>query len=311
MRKFSLIVAVLLFAAPAWATVHITCSCDGDVVTVSYTVDSEPNKVRAFALDITVGSGTITAVDDSVSSWYTIYPGSIVIEDGVVTDDGNAVADPCDHPDTQGGVGTGGITVEMGALYSPPTDPCGPPLSGDLLTFTVSETPTTVTITENDARGGVVMTDPTVDPDVNAPGCECGGAVDCLIGGNAGPLEYSDWANPMWGKPACWCYCRQCRGDTDGTKTGPFYVAIPDLTLFAAAYGKMDPQLVLIPNGICADLDHKKTGPFRVAIPDLTIFSAYYGKMVAPKCDAAPIITGPYNFWCNPTTCAPPGVPCP
>ena len=142
------------------------------------------------------------------------------------------------------------------------------------------------------------MTDPNADPDVNSPGCCCE-QLECLIGGNAGPLEYSDWVS--LGKPDCWCYCRQCRGDADGKKTGPFHVTIPDLTLFKAAYGK----IVLPPGGECSDFDHKKTGPFRVTIPDLTIFKAYYGKMVVPNCGLPPIITGPYNFWCDPTNGCP------
>jgi len=122
---------------------------------------------------------------------------------------------------------------------------------------------------------------------------------ECLIGGNAGPLEHSDWLT--WGSPCCWCCCRQCRGDTDCMKTGPFWVGILDLNLLAACFGKTDTVLAEIDKGICADFDHKKTGPFRVGIPDLNIFAAYFGKPEAsvPPCDQPPITTGPYNFWTN------------
>jgi len=306
MRKVSLILAVLLFTVPAWAEVLIECSCDEGVVTVSYDASSEsPMKVRAFALDITVDKGTIVAVDANVATYdpsYGIYPGSIVIVDGEVNDPGTAVADPCDHPDTQPGIGSSGITVEMGALYDPPDDANGPPSSGVLLQFTVSDDDACITIVENDSRGGVVMTDPNADPDVNSPGCCCE-KLECLIGGNAGPMEYSDWVS--WGSPDCWCYCRQCRGDVDGTKTGPFYIAAPDLILFSAAFGKVN--ALLPPGGICSDLDHKQTGPFRVAAPDLIILAAYFGKMAVfvPNCDQAPVITGPYNFWCDPVNGCP------
>jgi hypothetical protein len=308
MRKVSLILAVLLFAVPAWAEVLITCEVEDGVVTVSYDASSESKKVRAFALDITVDTGVITDVDANVAydPNYGIYPGSIIIVDGEVTDKGSAVADPCDHPDTQPGSGTSGITVEMGALHDPPDDANGPPSSGVLLQFTISE-PACVTIVENDTRGGVVMTDPNLDPDVNSPGC-CWEQLDCLIGGNAdfppgSGSEYAAWV--QWGKPNCWCYCRQCRGDADGFKTGPFWVAIPDLNLLAAGFSKTDAILATIPNGICADFDHKKTGPFRVAIPDLNILAAYFSKVAAqvPPCSMTTAITGPYNFWCDPAGC--------
>ena len=49
--------------------------------------------------------------------------------------------------------------------------------------------------------------------------------------------EYSDWV--AWGKPACWCYERQCRGDINGKKDGvavKYYVSGADLSLFKTAY---------------------------------------------------------------------------
>ena len=96
--------------------------------------------------------------------------------------------------------------------------------------------------------------------------------------------EYPDWIE--WGRPECWCYLRQCRGDADGIKTGPFWVAIPDLNALKAALNKIDTVLATIPNGICSDFDHTKTGPFRVAIPDLNIFRTYFNKpeLVVPEC---------------------------
>jgi len=322
MRKVSLILAVLLFTVPAWATVNINCVQQGtsNFVIVSYDSTTEAKKVRAFALDITVTNGTITDVNDNVNTWYDIYPGSIVIEGNTVVKDGNAVADPCDLPsDTKGGIGTSGITIEMGALYSPPDDANGPPKTGNLIRFTVTpvnpSANSNITIVENSSRGGVVLTDPNLDPSVVAPGCVIVRVQpDCLIGGNASANEKTDWV--AWGKPNCWCYCRQCRGDADGKKTGPYWVTIPDLGVLSAGYNKNDTTLKTIPNGICADFDHKKTGPYRVTIPDLGILSSYYNKSAAnvPNCNLAPVITGPYNFWCDPTSpqpCVPPGVVCP
>jgi len=138
----------------------------------------------------------------------------------------------------------------------------------------------------------------TAEADVNYTGCLIQGPLDCLV--NDGSSEWNDWV--AWSKPSCWCYQRQCRGDSDGIKTGPFWVAIPDLNLFKLSFNKTDVVLATVTNGICCDFDHLKTGPFRVAIPDLNIFKTYFNKpeLSVPSCDASPVITGPYNFWTTP-----------
>jgi hypothetical protein len=118
------------------------------------------------------------------------------------------------------------------------------------------------------------------------------GPTECL---KATAPEYPAWE--QWGKPDCWCYARQCRGDADGIKTGPFWVAIPDLNMFRAAFNKSDLVLETVTNGICSDNDHAKTGPFRVAIPDLNTFRLYFNKpeLSVPECDNTN-----YNFWETP-----------
>ena len=324
MRKVSLILAVLLFAVPAWARVDITCvQTDTNEVTVSYSVQYpavDANKIRAFALDIILDNdANIIDVNDNVNDYYTIFPGTIVISDGEIDEDGEAVADPNDHTDTQPGIDSNGITIEMGGLWSPANDdgPNSPPTSGVLLKFYVSRN-CCVTIAENQARGGVVLTDPEQTVDYNAPGVgevPCYPVVaECLIGGNADapPLNYEYAAWVSWNRPNCWCYCRQCRGDVDGIRTGPYWVAIPDLGILYGAYSKVDAILATVPNGICADFDHKKTGPYRVALSDLAIAYTYYRQLQAfvPPCnqtDAAKgyptLYTGPYNFWCDPAGC--------
>ncbi len=120
---------------------------------------------------------------------------------------------------------------------------------------------------------------------------------ECL---NSTATEYADWTS--WGRPDCWCYQRQCRGDADGIKSGPFWVAVPDLGMFRRVFNKTDQAVMLVRNGICADFDHLKSGPFRVAVPDLNIFRQYFNKteLLVPACDAKPVYTGPYNFWTKP-----------
>jgi hypothetical protein len=172
MRKFSLILTILLLTAPALATVTISCDIDGSEVTISYSVADEPNKVRAFALDISVSGANIVDVNyaESINGYYRIFPGSIVISgEGEVVEEGTPVADPKDPGSITDG---NAITIEMGALYTPTDDssPNAPPDMGDLLKFTM-DGPGSVAISENETRGGVVLTDPNEDPEVDSPGC--------------------------------------------------------------------------------------------------------------------------------------------
>jgi hypothetical protein len=105
---------------------------------------------------------------------------------------------------------------------------------------------------------------------------------------------YLAWT--QWNRPNCWAFQRNCRGDIDGIISGPFWVAIPDLNVFKAAFSKDDATLATVTNGICADFDRIKSGPFRVAIPDLTTFKAYFSKPVAsvPVCSQTN-----YHYWTN------------
>jgi hypothetical protein len=119
--------------------------------------------------------------------------------------------------------------------------------------------------------------------------------LDCL---SISAPEYADWV--AWGKPKCWCYPRQCRGDIDGLRILMKWVQGADLTAFRAAFLKTNAQLALIPNGICADLDHKAILMKRVQGADLTIFRTYFLVASVPICDQLPIYTGPYNFWTSP-----------
>ena len=258
MRKISLILVIVLFAAPVWAEVQIECSIDGTEVTISYLVtETEPNLVRAFALDISVTGANIVDVNDDVSAvddfdGYTIYPGSIVIVDGVVTDDGSPVADPNDPGSISG---PNAVTIEMGALYSPTNDgsPNAPPpqsntTSYELLKLICDGIPVSVSISENDARGGVVMTDPTLNPDVVAPGC-------------------------VGGPPACWSFLTQCWGDSDDTGD----VKVSDFLLLKDSWYKTYPDDLY---EACADFN--RDGEVKVA--DFLILKDHWYKTVDPNC---------------------------
>jgi hypothetical protein len=118
---------------------------------------------------------------------------------------------------------------------------------------------------------------------------------DCL---NHAAPEYADWV--AFGKPDCWCYPRNCRGDVDGGRQfGIFWVYTADLTPFSNAFA----QVVLPPGGICCDFARDiQFGLFRVYTTDLAIFAAYFAQLepAVPVCDQAPITSGPYNFWTSP-----------
>ncbi|GAG31344.1 unnamed protein product, partial [marine sediment metagenome] len=123
---------------------------------------------RAFAIDVNVGDGnTITAVSNyhtgesnAVGKGYGIFPGNFarVMDANFDSwDDGNytPVAKPNDLPGgTLGGIGTSGVTLELGSLYvGAPNQPANPStlarikVSGDC----------TVCLATNIGRGKIVL----------------------------------------------------------------------------------------------------------------------------------------------------------
>jgi hypothetical protein len=285
MKKFIVMLAVLLLASPAMAAVRISVEDEGGFTgAINYETDGE--KVRAFALDIQVDAGTIEAISDykvgestSDAPGYGIFPANFsryITVDAATgeveswdVNDYTPVADVND-PGALGGLGTNGITIEMGALYYPPEDnsPNAPPNSGTLCKITVSQA-CNVTLEQNVTRGGVVLTDPAVAPTVESIPGSISGEVECF------PSEYStynDWV--ALGKPDCWCSDYQCDGDIDGATSGfPFNYRIynNDLSILVDNWQKKIDDPTLDP---CADIDHKSSGfPFnyRVYNNDLSI----------------------------------------
>jgi hypothetical protein len=232
MRKFSLILALLLMTATAWARVDIICSQVGDTneITVSYVVVGEDPNIRAFALDIylsndvnIIGIGTYKTGESVVGDkGYGIFPSSFaqnIDPEDPDWDDENysPLANEADYPDdTLGGLDTNGITVELGSLYVGDTNK--PASSGNLLTFYIESENCGITIEENQIRGGVVMVDPNDDIDVNSPGCEA--TFGCLVVGQyVGGVMITQAMVDLWdsvGRPDCWCYDCHWRADTDG-----------------------------------------------------------------------------------------------
>lgn len=290
MKKVLVTLVVLALALPAWATVNISCTTDGNQVTVNYQVVSEPNKVSGFGLDISVDNGAKITSISNLNSKYWVYPGSIIIINGEVNDVGTPIGDPAKFPGTLGGLNTSGITIEMGALYYPAGDnsPNAPPLSGTLLKFRVDKD-CTVTIAENTVRGGVVLTNPSVDPTVTATGCIVTSTPpDCFP---SNYTSFNDWKT--MGRPDCWCgtlvpaprtkWPYQCDGDADNKTSGAPYnyrIFTGDLGLIISNWKKKisDYPATLNP---CADIDHKSSGApynYRVFTGDLGVIIANWKK---------------------------------
>lgn len=272
MRTLILAVTVLLLAAPVWATVTITAELDGKVITIGYT--SDEGLVRAFALDVAATGGNIIAVGDYVkgdnNSGYGIFPGSF--RDNIVVDPetgevvswevaGYSPVAPSGDPDALGGIGTPGVTIEMGSLY--PEGGNAPSATGTLCTVTVDDDVTKVCITANATRGNVVLEDANEPETLVLPDCiEIGG--ECYPTNNT--TKYNRWV--FLGKPGCWCgkdtgglggnglpsRGMQCYGDTDNKAQYNYYeVYTDDLAILAADWKKVCGATLLNP---CSDTDH-------------------------------------------------------
>jgi len=284
MRKIVLTLAVLMLATPALAAVRIIVTDETNLVAaIKYQTDGE--KVRAFALDITVDAGTIDAISDYIKGesvpgniGYGIFPANFAAHITVDPATGEVKSwdvaaytpvAPATDPGALGGLGTKGITIEMGALYSPPEDtsPNAPPNSGTLCKIKLSGE-AKVTVKENATRGGVVLTDPKVTPTVDlkqATGVQIKKVVDCFPSTNA---AYNDWV--ALGKPNCWCAKPngsgyQCDGDADGATETAFKYRIygKDLSAVVANWKKKAGDATLDP---CADFDHAAETAFKYRV---------------------------------------------
>jgi hypothetical protein len=296
MKKTIVALSVVMLTAPAWAGVAITVTDLGDgKAGIDY---SGTELARAFALDITVDAGTIDAISDFAvgddNNGYGIFPASFsrnIVVDPLTGDVSDwavtgytPVADAGD-PGALGGLGTSGITIEMGSLY----DTRAPALSGRLCVITCSE-PCKVTVTTNATRGNVVL------EDASEATVDLIGATEIPIAGVAGYTgPHPDQWNAV-GQPECWMSIinpRQCHGDADGTSQGKnkFWVSTNDLDILIASWNKtfaeLDGQMIGGIPLICGDFDHLPQGKqqFRVSTNDLDILIANWQAADAPAPD--------------------------
>jgi hypothetical protein len=314
MRKLVLTLAVVaLFAAPALATVTISGEADAGnarKIWIKYESD-EAELVRAFALDIQATGGDIIECNDyeagDDNGKYGIFPGSFAAapiqvdaQTGEVVSwevDGYSPVAPAGDPDALGDIPGPGITIEMGSLYD--TNPPGD--SGYLCSVTCDENVTELCITANAIRGKVVLESAAEVQELVVPD---GTSAPCIAVGEEPPClpsdhpDYDEWVNV--GKPQCWCYPRQCRGDADGLKEGSaffgyMYVGGDDLDILIDAWKILDP-----PKGPgctldqhCADFSHSKEGSaffgyMRVGGDDLDLLIANWKVLEEPKGPGTP-----------------------
>jgi hypothetical protein len=290
MRKVVSTLAGLFLCGSAWATVTITLTkISYNKVAIGYDATTESQLVRAFALDVIATDGNIVAISDYAvgddNNGYGIFPANFSRYISVNPTTGEVdswdapaytpVAPP-DSPGALGGLGTSGITIEMGSLYD--TNP--PPKSGVLCTITVSDGTCRVCVKGNAIRGNVVMEDGAevvpIDTCAGPPGFPDWGGY---------ARQYADWV--MYGKPMCWCgntfpeWRYQCDCDCDGKDSGPpfrYRVYTGDLNCVVGQWKKKIGSPTLNP---CADIDHRNSGPpfqYRVYTGDLNICIANWKK---------------------------------
>jgi hypothetical protein len=231
MKKIIVTLAVLLLAAPAMASVDITCTVSGpNEVTIAFSTTGEAELVRAIALDVQVDDPNAWIEDvNCVSAGYYIYPGSINID---------AAGEVVDYGSCAGVQDGNAMTSEQGSLY---VGAANEPAEGDLFIVTLggctldASGDVDVTVSENALRGGVVMEDPALSPTVNLPG-----ATTVNIG-------------------QCATTTCPCAGDIDGDLAVSFNDLIAMYSEMVVQYPTGDPSFVYnigMPSGMeCADLD--------------------------------------------------------
>ena len=296
MRTIICTLILVTLAAPAMANISIIATDLGDgVVAIDY---SGTELARAYALDITVTAGAIIDIDNFAvgddNSGYGIFPANfsrfitVNPETGEVDDWGIDDYTPVANSDDPGaleGLGSNGITIELGSLY----DVNAPGLAGRICTVTCSEE-CLLSVTPNAIRGNVVLEDgseATLDL-TSATDVSVSGAVTAAAFSTFSNVERSQWE--AVGKPSCWLRTvnpRQCHGDVDGKSQGDnFWVSTDDLNILIAAWQK--PLSALTGNQICADFDHAAQGSnsSRVSTNDLEILVANWqiANGPAPDC---------------------------
>lgn len=120
-QAVSLILMLALAGTASAGTIRVTAEDAGNQrLRVGYEVTSGSTLPVGFGLDITLSNEATFQNVASVSSYFPIYPGTVVINlgTGEIDDYGTPIAPPM-APGSLGGLGTSGVTVEMGVQGNP------------------------------------------------------------------------------------------------------------------------------------------------------------------------------------------------
>lgn len=323
MRKVLPILLAIAIAMPALADVTVSVAegtADDQIAELSIAIDGGA-VVRGAAVKVTISGAELAAIADvtDVMAGFNAYIdyyysnsdflGSLPDETALPGTGAHPLADP----DAAGVLATLPATtfvISLGALDNSGNQ--GGITAGGLLAkvklSNFAGSSAQVCIEADALRGGIVGDNLGT---VTVSGCADIASIPQECVKSTAPF-YADWV--AFGKPDCWCYQRNCRGDINGTRegnavTGYIWVYTQDLPTFLAAYGVKEPPkgpgVATITNGICADLNRSRegnavTGYIRVYTQDLPIFLANYGVKEPPKGPGVPVCdSANYNFWTN------------
>ena len=177
MRRIAILLTLLIFTASANAAVKITVEDVNGLAAIQYEC-TEGEVVRAFALDVKVDTGTIDGISDYFAGectlekqGYGIFPASF--RDNIEIDDAgevvswdvegyNPLAKVDDCPEgTLAGLGTDGVTLELGGLWAVDDPALVPASKGTLCLLQISEA-ANVTVAPNVCRRGIVLAQPEI-----------------------------------------------------------------------------------------------------------------------------------------------------
>jgi len=322
MRKVLPILLAIALAVPALADVAVTVDDAGDGVAQLNLAISGDAVVRGLALKVTITGAELAAIADVtdvmpafnayIDYYYsnTGFLGALPDETALPGTGAHAVA----NPDAAGVLATLPATtfsISLGALDNSGNQG-GVTAGGVLAKIKLSDISGSAQVcVEADAlRGGIVGDNlGTVDAD-DCDTIAPSQPTECV---NSAAPFYADWV--AFGKPACWCYAANCKGDANGTMEGTSFagykkVFTQDLNILLAAYDVKEPPkgpgIATIPNGICADFSRTREGTSfagykRVFTQDLNILLANYDVKEPPKGPGIGDCTGPdYNFFVEP-----------
>ena len=189
MTRTMICLSFFAVTASALAGVQVYVEEVNGLAAVKFTC-TEGETVRAFALDVTVDAGTIVGISGfhrgestALAPGYGIFPAAFSQTIAVDPDTGEVaswdadgytpLADPLQCPeDTLSGLGTPGVTLELGGLWAMDEPLAVPGSTGILCLLQLSEA-ANVTVAPNVCRGGVVLTHAeTIEPETQGASVE-------------------------------------------------------------------------------------------------------------------------------------------